>query len=316
MQSLTTHLLDRGDHGGLAFHPACPVCRQQRLAGALRVEPVLSLRTQAALAAGVVAVSPCAPAVAAAVEPDVQQEGAAAPEETGGEEAPDPDFDPGGPSTELPDEVVVLPEAEAPADPDVEEGEPLEQEPTLDTEQPPPDTTGDASIPEDDASPLDSVAPAPTAPLAPPADTPGPPPAEPPVTNPAPATPPSAQPREESERPASAKPRRRQHREPRVRRVAPVAVVPAPARAPATTAPAQTTPVAQTDANDSIRAGERFHVVEVGDSLWSIARQLLGSDATTGQVAREVERLWRRNAERIATGDPDLIMPGTKLELR
>jgi nucleoid-associated protein YgaU len=56
--------------------------------------------------------------------------------------------------------------------------------------------------------------------------------------------------------------------------------------------------------------------VRPGDSLWSIARRLLGPDASAGRIAREVNRLWELNRERIATGDPDLLMVGTKLRLR
>jgi nucleoid-associated protein YgaU len=58
------------------------------------------------------------------------------------------------------------------------------------------------------------------------------------------------------------------------------------------------------------------YVVQPGDSLWSIAQRLLGRDASAGRVAREVNRLWSLNRSRIATGDPDLLMVGTRLELR
>ena len=33
-------------------------------------------------------------------------------------------------------------------------------------------------------------------------------------------------------------------------------------------------------------------------------------------IAREVNRLWELNRERIGTGDPDLVMVGTRLMLR
>jgi nucleoid-associated protein YgaU len=56
--------------------------------------------------------------------------------------------------------------------------------------------------------------------------------------------------------------------------------------------------------------------VRPGDSLWSIARRLLGPSAFNGQIAREVSRLWRLNKERIATGDPNLLRIGTQLRLR
>lgn len=63
------------------------------------------------------------------------------------------------------------------------------------------------------------------------------------------------------------------------------------------------------------KSGDRTHVVLPGESLWTIASDLLGSDATTAQVAREVSRLWQLNSDRIGTGDRDLVMVGTRLEL-
>jgi len=55
--------------------------------------------------------------------------------------------------------------------------------------------------------------------------------------------------------------------------------------------------------------------VEPGDSLWRIAARHLGSDATTAQTAREVNRLWELNQQRIGTGNPDLIFPGQTLRM-
>jgi hypothetical protein len=56
-------------------------------------------------------------------------------------------------------------------------------------------------------------------------------------------------------------------------------------------------------------------VVLRGESLWSIAGDLLGDGASPARVAREVNRLWQLNDDRIGTGDRDLLMAGTKLEL-
>ena len=64
------------------------------------------------------------------------------------------------------------------------------------------------------------------------------------------------------------------------------------------------------------RPGDRTHTVLAGESLWAIATDLLGRDATPAAVAREVHRLWQLNRDRIATGDPDLLMVGTRLVLR
>ena len=55
--------------------------------------------------------------------------------------------------------------------------------------------------------------------------------------------------------------------------------------------------------------------VQPGDSLWRIAARHLGTDATTAQTAREVNRLWELNQQRIGTGNPDLIFPGQTLRM-
>ena len=66
---------------------------------------------------------------------------------------------------------------------------------------------------------------------------------------------------------------------------------------------------------DAATRGDRYHVVQPGESLWLIARDLVGHDASAAHVAREVNRLWALNETRIATGDPDLLMVGTRLAL-
>jgi nucleoid-associated protein YgaU len=66
------------------------------------------------------------------------------------------------------------------------------------------------------------------------------------------------------------------------------------------------------------RAGleDQVHVVVAGESLWSIANDVLGGRATVAQVARKVNRLWELNRARIGTGDRDLLPVGTRLELK
>ncbi len=61
--------------------------------------------------------------------------------------------------------------------------------------------------------------------------------------------------------------------------------------------------------------GDRYRV-QPGDSLWSIAKRVLGPNVSNGRIAQEVHRLWQLNTERIATGDPSLIHPGIELRLR
>ena len=56
--------------------------------------------------------------------------------------------------------------------------------------------------------------------------------------------------------------------------------------------------------------------VRRGESLWSIASDLAGDGASPAQIARVVNRLWELNSERIGTGNPDLLMVGTRLTLR
>jgi Tfp pilus assembly protein FimV len=63
------------------------------------------------------------------------------------------------------------------------------------------------------------------------------------------------------------------------------------------------------------RRGDRTHVVAPGESLWSIAADLLGGNASSAQVGKEVERLWRSNRARIGTGDRDVLLAGTRLVL-
>jgi len=42
---------------------------------------------------------------------------------------------------------------------------------------------------------------------------------------------------------------------------------------------------------------------------------MAGRDASPAEIARIVNRLWTLNADRIGTGDPDLVMAGTTLRL-
>jgi hypothetical protein len=55
-------------------------------------------------------------------------------------------------------------------------------------------------------------------------------------------------------------------------------------------------------------------VVQPGDSLWSIAAELLPAGADDGRICADWHRLYRVNRNRIGA-DPDLILPGTVLEV-
>jgi LysM domain-containing protein len=341
--SLTAHLVESGDHGRLGFRPDCPVCREQRLFGSLSSEPVVSRRAQAVLAGGVLAVSTAAPGAVLAQERDLQREGIAAPERPTGGELDDPGFDPGG-ETALPFETAPVPPMPAEAgEEDSGEGAPLEAEPGEDPDArlvPP-------SVPE--TLTTGESAPVPPAEAVPPG---GPSAPREPSLDAVPPTAPTEQssagtdseggPNTGRRDPAAGRPYGKVQRErsasgeddsggavweeplagaPEARVVAPeeTSVVAtdgarvdaseqAPVGAAGTRAAART--------SEARRRDEGFYVVASGDSLWSIAKRLLGADASPARVAREVNRLWSLNQDRIGTGDPDLLMVGTKLRLR
>jgi hypothetical protein len=319
MRSLTTHLRRPEDHGRLPFHPDCPMCRGERLAGANPPEALVGHRTQALLAASVLALSSAPPTAAVASEPDREQEGAITPDQVA-EAAPlaDPQSDPGGSSTELPVEPTPLETHE--------EVEAAELEQAVSTDDAPADETAMADAPEE-------VEPAPTEPApTQPAATP-PPPTVPTAETPSPmVAPPEAvatEPVPERAREPERKPRQRTTvaapRKTVLRLVAPqlppvddagwhspasVQVAHMPSAAVREPSPAGA------DRVRAVRRGERVHIVRPNESLWSIARDLLGDEASASRIAREVNRLWELNSDRIGTGDPDLLIAGTRLKVR
>jgi LysM domain len=352
MGSLTAHFLEPGDHGRLRFHPSCPVCRQERLYGTLSSEPVVSRRAQALLAGGVLAISTSAPAVAVGPETDRQFEGVAAPEEPGVEALDDPSFDPGG-DTALSFDTAPAPTASEDGE-DSGDGAPLDVEPTVDldarvaplteTDAPVTDTGAPPSEEASGVPPVDTVPPVtPEAPPSPAVELPGQVGEQ--VTSPrlnrrhprenvrSRARPPASPRQDDEGAGASPQGHRTLTPAPPQARSAPSPPPPIPAAgpppAPATASPSApstpaTEPVATTEVTVASGAGRqnaldsrnRFYVVQPGDSLWSIAKRLLGSNASPAGIAREVNRLWSLNRDRIATGDPDLLMVGTRLDLR
>ena len=168
MASLSAHLREPGDHGALAFHPACPVCREERLAGTLRADALVGRRGQALFAAGVLALSATPATAALAQEPDQEQEGAAAPDSAGAvaDPASDPDFDPGGESTDLPFDGGPTTDAPDAAEPDDETGA-VEQEPTTNEDAPIADAGDGTSTAAEQPTPTAETPP-------PPAPTPDP----------------------------------------------------------------------------------------------------------------------------------------------
>jgi LysM domain len=350
--SLTAHLLEDGDHGRLGFHSRCPVCRRERVFGSLLSEPVVSRRVKAAVAAGAFAFSVAAPGIAAAQERDREQEGVvaptqsmgAAPEQQRGGVADELTFDPGD-DDESPLEVGT-PEAAPPADQDADY--PVEPGPVDDTyadDLAPGESDSEAYPSEEAPAPLVEAAPKVPAPPSDPVSV------ESPTTEAGtPATPDArdkSEPRRDTKssdtpKAESEKPRKtdghsgiEQETTPKSppvvpSRIAPAAdaqlATPSPAALPATsssTTPASTSVDSTAGSTSTAEAtgapsnGDvRFHVVRPGESLWSIAKKLLGPSASPAQIAREVNRLWELNKDRIGTGNPDLLMAGTKLRLR
>lgn len=314
------HQSGSGDHDRLGFHPDCPVCGQDRLFDLLSPEPIWSRRLRVLLAAGVLAVSAGATTTSVASEPDDQQEGIVVPTPGATPPVGDGPSQGSGGETVLPfevDPVLTAPEADPTGQPD--DAAPLEAAPVDD-----PDgglALSDPNVPaEDDGSAVDlgdvdaSETPVPPAESTPP-DTPVPAAPGAPNDRPSPAEQaPAAKP--EQNAPARHEHRKRHAAKKRARTRSRdqlgVANPPA-AYTPSTDAQAATA-VAVAPAARRIR--ERFHVVLPGESLWSIASALLDADASPADVAVEVRRLWRLNAERIGTGDPSLLRIGVRLRLR
>lgn len=317
MNSLNEHLRAGTSHDLLPFHPSCPICREQRLHGRLDPAPLLPARTQAAVVASVVAVSSGLAPAALAVEADRTSDGTA-PVSQGppADPAASSDYDPGGSDTPL---AEAPPATATPAGPspdpevDVADAAPVDTAPAAETADPP-------AEPGTDAAPQPQPAPATTDASAP-ADSPAPPAPVPPPATPV-AAPPSAQGAPEQ---AQSEPRRSTARtpSPRAEKRAPrssdstATLVAASASEPEPASDVATAP-ATTAPNPPVRVSVAgaLHVVKPGESLWAIADAILGGDASAAQIAREVNRLWDLNRERIGTGNPNLLAVGTRLQLR
>ena len=315
MSSLSAHLRESGEHSRLPFHPGCPTCRRERLAGSLDGEELVSRRTQAAIAAGLLAFSAVGVPAAAAQEPDQVSEGTEeVVAEGGGDASSNADIELEGDVLPVSDEAPAAPTTDS-----ADEDGPLEEDLGLEIQGTGVDTTEDAAavVPEEPA-PAPEPVPATPAPVAP-EPTPAPP-AEPAVE--------SADPGPVAVAPARREARKRVERDRRepaaaaapapavVAQPAPAAEpAPAPAAEPAP-APVETVRVVSRSSGSRAGSGDRFHTVRPGESLWSIAADVLGDRATVPRIAREVNRLWELNDDLIGTGRPDLLYAGTRLRLR
>src|SRR3954454_9868270 len=79
MASLRADLREAGEPGRRGFHPSCPICCDERLAGRLPSDSRVTRRAQAVLAAGVLACSGAAPTAVLAATGDQAGEGVADP---------------------------------------------------------------------------------------------------------------------------------------------------------------------------------------------------------------------------------------------
>ena len=274
-------------------------------------------RARSALASGLLALAAVVPGVSVAAEPDTSQEGISVPDQTQDVDTDSPGFDPGG-DTELPFD------AGPPAEPEdvAPDAAPLEIEPTDDPEgRAAPFVEPEAPGTPDEAPvrPLEGTPP--NAPPAPGLSTEPPTDGVTPESAPAPL--PSAQgllaepgsgPRRKPGLTAviRVEPSRGEYVETSVDSGPPSGAM-SSGDAGAARATDLTRPVAvRSRATDEAR----FHVVQPGESLWTIAENRLGAGSSATNIAAEVARLWELNRERIPSGDPDLIAVGQELRLR
>jgi hypothetical protein len=328
-------------HGRLTFHPSCPVCRLERLRGSLVGDLQVGQRGKAGLLAATLAVSSLGLPAAALAQRNPARP-LAAPVPDGGRDRVDRNdgTQPHNPAAE--DDTPIGGENLIEPDPD-DDGE--EPDPTPLSELAP-EQPGEEIDVAPEAAPQPETAPTPVAP--PVTVTPAPQPVPPtPTPLPAPLVQPTPPPAGELvERPGAKTAGDETRRvligvEPNPRAVreqsqSSLGTAPNPPAAPPDEQPAgpgsapvpATEPAAATSSGPTTVPASRSpsappggvdgdsYTVRPGDSLWSIARRLLGPNASAARVAREVKRLWQLNRERIATGDPNLLMVGTKLRLR
>ena len=239
------------------------------------------------------------PGAAFAADADSEGEGGAPPG-TVPEVEEAPEFEPGGEETALEELPELAPEEEAGGAEDEGEGPPVEVEPEVEAELPPvgEEVTGavaGATGEVESQPPLEGTS------------------AEGPTYEAAP--PPSGAAVENQALSAPQAPPAPEHTR-RVAQTTSQAPPPAPApEAPAPIAPPSAATPAEPEVPSRHLAGQQFHIVQAGECLWSIAEAILPDGASNGAIANEVHSLWRLNANRIGTGDPNVLMAGTRLRL-
>lgn len=293
----------------MGFNPSCSQCRAVRVIGDVSVGGLIPARARAGVAAGILALGAFGTPVGVAFGAETETpggDGEISPDAVpgGGDDGATPDDSDEGAEEDAEDQQVDVPASVAPP---AETGPPAAQPPAA----PPPGA-------------------APSPPVAVP--SPPPPPAAAPQTQAAPAAPspvvtvdgdesrphraelPTAGPKK-----AETTPERKRGATAPTSRTAPAPTASSPSTPSAPEATAQ--PVAPrelsapvTDRSPASDGG--IHVVQRGESLWSIARDMLGPKASPAQLSAQVQRLWELNADAIGTGDPSVILAGQELRLR
>jgi nucleoid-associated protein YgaU len=265
-----------------------------------RSQPGLGRRALAATLSLVLVLGTVSPGIALAGEADSEQEGSAPPGALPGLEE-GPELEPGGdesPLGELPGSTVGGEESE--------EGPPIETEPAQESELPAP--APEAPEPSTEAPPPPGEGAA---------GTTAPAPEYGPAYEPAPASPPiEAVANQAITAPESSPPSAPEQAAPDAAQTEPEEPAPAsPSEAPESNPTPPPATAAKPDGTVGALAGHPSYTVQSGDCLWSIAERLLPAGAGITEIEEEVARLWRLNAARIDTGDPNLIYAGTALQL-
>jgi hypothetical protein len=283
-----------------------------------------TIRYTAALLGALLAFGSLAPALALAKhESDTEGEGTSAPgalpgleigigQESGGEETSLSEESVGPEESEIEEEVPApeleepeaeaapAPASEAPPSPEPEVAVPVEEvpPPTVTEPAPPPPPPAEAPSYGVESSPPSyepSLGPPPPSGEAVENET---------ITGPTPPAPTAAKKKADRTAPA---PSPEVLAEPEPASPAPVTPEPSPA-------PPAVVPSTAPDRAGSL-AGKKVHLVASGECLWVIAAGYLPPGASNSEIAAEVHRLWRLNAVRIGTGDPDSLPLGVKLWL-
>jgi Tfp pilus assembly protein FimV len=103
----------------------------------------------------------------------------------------------------------------------------------------------------------------------------------------------------------------------KARRPAPRAQVSVPpAATPPSSAPPERQAVVKRPRAAPARPSTSTYTVRPGDALWRVAERHLARSGSVKEIAKQVQALESLNADRIASGDPDVLEAGEELRLR